>query len=120
MGAGGSRRRRRRVPALRPARARALWDAREASRLQKGWPGHRAPAWQRARARSLTPTPSCATVHRSVPIRTARRVPNCWVVGLDVTHQCRMSAAAIEGLAGRGRHGTFLHSITQFYLDYHR
>lgn len=48
------------------------------------------------------------------------RVPNCWLVGLDVTHECRMSAAAIEGLAGRGRHGTFLRAITQFYLAYHR
>jgi hypothetical protein len=48
------------------------------------------------------------------------RVPNCWVVGLDVTHQCRMSAQAIEGMEGRGRHGTFLRGITQFYLDYHR
>ncbi len=48
------------------------------------------------------------------------RVPNCYVVGLDVTHQCCMTAAQIDGLEGRGRHGTFLRSISQFYLDYHR
>jgi uridine nucleosidase len=49
-----------------------------------------------------------------------RRLPNCWLVGLDVTHKCCMSAGAIEGMAGRGRHGTFLRDITQFYLGYHR
>ena len=42
------------------------------------------------------------------------------MVGLDVTHQCRMAAEAIEGMEGRGRHGSFLRGITQFYLDYHR
>jgi len=42
------------------------------------------------------------------------------VVGLDVTHQCKMTAEQIDGMAGRGRHGTFLRDITQFYLDYHR
>lgn len=47
-------------------------------------------------------------------------MPNCYVVGLDVTHQCRMTAQQLDGLQGRGRHGTFLRSISQFYLDYHR
>lgn len=42
------------------------------------------------------------------------------MVGLDVTHQCHMTTAQIEGLEGRGRHGSFLRSIAQFYLDYHR
>ena len=45
---------------------------------------------------------------------------NCYVLGLDVTHKCRMSTGDIEDIKGRGKHGTFLHSITQFYLQYHR
>lgn len=49
-----------------------------------------------------------------------RRMPNMYVVGLDVTHKCVLTAAQIDGMEGRGRHGTFLRSITQFYLDYHR
>ena len=48
------------------------------------------------------------------------RVPNCWVLGLDVTHRCIMPQAAIESAKGRGRHGDFLHAITQFYLQYHQ
>ncbi|KAL4440556.1 hypothetical protein ABPG75_003557 [Micractinium tetrahymenae] len=48
------------------------------------------------------------------------RVPNCYVVGLDVTHQCKITARQLDGLQGRGRHGTFLRSISQFYLGYHR
>lgn len=48
------------------------------------------------------------------------RMPNTYVVGLDVTHKCVLTAAQIDGMEGRGRHGTFLRSITQFYLDYHR
>jgi uridine nucleosidase len=48
------------------------------------------------------------------------RMTNCWVLGLDVTHQCHMTAAALDGIAGHGRHGAFLHSIAQFYLQYHR
>jgi len=48
------------------------------------------------------------------------RVPNCWLLGLDVTHQCILSAAQIEALKGKGKHGTFLRDITQFYLKYHR
>ena len=27
---------------------------------------------------------------------------------------------AIDALAGRGRHGTFLRDISQFYLQYHK
>lgn len=49
-----------------------------------------------------------------------RRMPNTYVVGLDVTHKCVLTAAQINGMEGQGRHGTFLRSITQFYLDYHR
>ena len=30
------------------------------------------------------------------------------------------TAQQLDGLQGRGRHGTFLRSISQFYLDYHR
>lgn len=48
------------------------------------------------------------------------RAPNCWVLGLDVTHRCVMRREEIEAVAGRGRHGTFLHAITQFYLQYHQ
>ena len=48
------------------------------------------------------------------------RLPNCWLLGLDVTHSCVMSSTAIAGIAGKGKHGTFLHDITQFYLGYHR
>ena len=31
-----------------------------------------------------------------------------------------MPRAAIDGLAGVGWYGTFLSSITQFYLQYHK
>lgn len=48
------------------------------------------------------------------------RMPNCWLLGLDVTHSCLMSTTAIDSVKGQGRHGTFLHSITQFYLQYHK
>ena len=48
------------------------------------------------------------------------RVPNCWLLGLDVTHCCLMSTSAIESVKGQGRFGTFLHAITQFYLQYHQ
>ncbi len=42
------------------------------------------------------------------------------VVGLDVTHSCLFTAEDLQGLAGQGRFGTFLHEITRFYLQYHR
>lgn len=48
------------------------------------------------------------------------RAPNCWVVGLDVTHECRLTGKQIDDLAVQGRHGAFLSRITQFYLQYHR
>ena len=48
------------------------------------------------------------------------RVANCMVLGLDVTHRCIMPRAQIDGARGRGRHGTFLSEITQFYLQYHQ
>ena len=60
------------------------------------------------------------TLHTRARTHTLARVPNTWVVGLDVTHECRMSAQQLEACRGRGRHGTFLHSISQFYLQYHR
>lgn len=48
------------------------------------------------------------------------RIPDCNILGLDVTHQCILTTQEIEELKGQGAHGSFLHSITQFYLDYHR
>lgn len=48
------------------------------------------------------------------------RLPNCWVLGLDVTHRCLMQRDSIDALAGKGKYGDFLQSITQFYLDYHK
>jgi len=42
------------------------------------------------------------------------------VVGLDVTHSCLFTAEDLQGLAGHGLFGTFLHEITRFYLQYHR
>lgn len=42
------------------------------------------------------------------------------VVGLDVTHQCIITTAQVEQLKGKGLYGSFIHSITQFYLKYHR
>lgn len=47
------------------------------------------------------------------------RVPNCWVLGLDVTHQCLLPRQEINNLAGKGKFGSFLQSISQFYLQYH-
>jgi uridine nucleosidase len=51
---------------------------------------------------------------------TFSRKLNLWVLGLDVTHKCLMFSKAIEDLKGKGKHGTFLRDITQFYLGYHR
>ncbi|KAL6779784.1 hypothetical protein ACKKBG_A13710 [Auxenochlorella protothecoides x Auxenochlorella symbiontica] len=48
------------------------------------------------------------------------KAPNCWVVGLDVTHQCQLSRRQLDGLQGVGRHGSFLSAISQFYLSYHK
>ncbi|MEW5303721.1 MAG: hypothetical protein WDW36_006385 [Sanguina aurantia] len=42
------------------------------------------------------------------------------VVGLDVTHSCLMTAAQLDHLASCGPVGSFVHSIAQFYLGYHR
>jgi len=43
------------------------------------------------------------------------------VVGLDVTHACRLTAAQLEGLGGTGGGpGAFASRISRFYLDYHR
>jgi uridine nucleosidase len=48
------------------------------------------------------------------------RVPNCWLLGLDVTHSCLLKGTSIASMKGKGKHGTFLHDITQFYLGYHK
>lgn len=48
------------------------------------------------------------------------RLSNCLVLGLDVTHQCILSKETIDEMKGKGKYGTFLHDITQFYLNYHR
>lgn len=48
------------------------------------------------------------------------RMSNCWVLGLDVTHECTITKEQIDALIGTGKYGTFLHNITQFYLEYHR
>lgn len=48
------------------------------------------------------------------------RVGNCFLIGLDVTHRCIMTTDELDDLRGKGRHGTFLHDISQFYLQYHR
>lgn len=48
------------------------------------------------------------------------KMSNVRLLGLDVTHQCRMTQEDIDGVRGRGEYGTFLHSISQFYLQYHR
>jgi uridine nucleosidase len=42
------------------------------------------------------------------------------MVGLDVTHKCVMTGRQLEGMAGRGRHGTFIRDISKFYLEYHK
>lgn len=41
------------------------------------------------------------------------------VIGLDVTHKCSMTAEDLDSLQGQGRHGSFIHQISQFYLQYH-
>lgn len=56
----------------------------------------------------------------SPPPPPRARAPNCWVVGLDVTHQCQLSRRQLDGLQGVGRHGSFLSAISQFYLSYHK
>lgn len=48
------------------------------------------------------------------------KMPNARILGLDVTHECRMTHQNIDSVEGKGKYGTFLHSITQFYLKYHR
>lgn len=48
------------------------------------------------------------------------RVSKCLLIGLDVTHRCIMTAEDLDNLKGQGKHGTFLHDISQFYLQYHR
>ncbi|CAL5223594.1 g6133 [Coccomyxa viridis] len=42
------------------------------------------------------------------------------IVGLDITHSCTFTGPELTGLHGKGRFGTFLSSITAFYLKYHR
>ena len=42
------------------------------------------------------------------------------VVGLDVTHSCTFTGSELKSLHGKGKFGTFLSSITAFYLKYHQ
>jgi uridine nucleosidase len=42
------------------------------------------------------------------------------VVGLDVTHTCRLQSAEVEALAARGPVGEFAAKISAFYLAYHK
>ena len=49
------------------------------------------------------------------------RVKRLKVIGLDVTHSCVMTAQELDELEHCGsKHGRFIHSISQFYLKYHR
>ena len=66
---------------------------------------------------AASPGPSTLCVPRPPPPAS---VPNCWVLGLDVTHRCRITGDQLAALEGRGAHGSFLRAITQFYLEYHR
>lgn len=43
-----------------------------------------------------------------------------YLVPLDVTTQCQLTGDELASMQGQGRFGTFLASITKFYLDYHR
>ncbi|PNW82034.1 hypothetical protein CHLRE_06g271050v5 [Chlamydomonas reinhardtii] len=45
---------------------------------------------------------------------------NLRILGLDVTTQCKMSGEELEDLKGRGKYGTFVRDISQFYLGFHR
>ena len=45
---------------------------------------------------------------------------NTWVVGLDVTHRCVLTASDLKAMFGQGRFGSFLSAITEFYLGYHK
>ncbi|KXZ52034.1 hypothetical protein GPECTOR_10g1057 [Gonium pectorale] len=46
--------------------------------------------------------------------------PRLRVLGLDVTTHCRLSGADLEALKGRGRFGSFVRDISQFYLGFHK
>lgn len=48
------------------------------------------------------------------------RASNCFLIGLDVTHTCIMTSEELDNLKEKGKHGTFLYEISQFYLQYHR
>ena len=43
-----------------------------------------------------------------------------FLVPLDVTTRCQLSGSELAGMRGCGAFGSFLCSITQFYLEYHR
>lgn len=44
---------------------------------------------------------------------------NVTAIGLDVTTKCWMTQEDLEGLKQKGKYGEFLHSISQFYLNYY-
>lgn len=66
------------------------------------------------------PTPPTQFTPLTPPLPTPRPHPHPQVVGLGVTHRCRLTAAQLAELAGCGRHGAFLSSISDFYLDFHK
>jgi len=41
-------------------------------------------------------------------------------LGLDVTHRVPLTATQLRALEGRGRFGTFLSQVSQFYLKFHQ
>ncbi|KAK9800239.1 hypothetical protein WJX73_004601 [Symbiochloris irregularis] len=43
-----------------------------------------------------------------------------YLVPLDVTTQCKLSGTELTAMNGCGAYGSFLASITHFYLEYHR
>lgn len=79
-------------------------------------PGRNVPSRFEVPCPSGCPYPKCPDLFPPPPCR----MPNTYVVGLDVTHRCVLTTAQIDSMEGRGRHGSFLRAITQFYLDYHR
>lgn len=42
------------------------------------------------------------------------------LIPLDVSNRCRLTAAQLTAMKGKGRFGTFLWQITEFYLAFHR
>ncbi|EFJ52845.1 hypothetical protein VOLCADRAFT_55637 [Volvox carteri f. nagariensis] len=42
------------------------------------------------------------------------------ILGLDVTQKCRLSGEQLEAMQDKGKYGTFISRISQFYLNFHR